>query len=160
MTNISLDDLFFSLESSAADLHDASDLGNQALADAEKRLIAANIGFEVWYSSPLERSDAEGYSGADATRTEIVDLLGFAQAEDKWCLATKRVKLVSGFFEGDTGCPYTDSFLESPPVPLLKQSRNLRIKAVAALPMFLEELTRAIQDMTQNLSQATEGLVS
>ena len=158
MTEVNLDTIFSSLESSATEFNSASDLGNQTLMDAEKRLVSANIGIEAWYPVPLESTDAEGDIGPHDTSSHIVDFLGFARAEGKWCLVIKRIKRVSGFFEGDMNCPYTNEYLETPPAPLLKQSRSLRMKALAVLPKFLVQITDEVRSKTLELSEATEKL--
>ncbi|MCP4233323.1 MAG: hypothetical protein GY770_07015 [Aestuariibacter sp.] len=158
MTEVNLDTIFSSLESSAAEFNSTSDLGNQTLIDAEKRLVTANIGIEVWYPEPLESTDAEGDIGPLDVSSYIVDILGFARTKGKWCLVIKRIKRVSGFFEGDMNRPYTNEYLETPPVPLLKRSRSLRIKALAALPEFLAQITKDIRSKTFELSEATHKL--
>ena len=158
MTEVNLNSIFSSLESQAAELNSASDTANQALADAEKRLVALNIGMEIWCPRPLECAEAEGGTGPYETIVEVVNLLGFARAEGKWCLAVKQVRRVSGFFEGDTNCPYTNEFLETPPAPLLKQSRSLRISALEALPEFLAQITEHVQSKVQEISVAASKL--
>ncbi len=160
MTNLNLDTIFSSLESSATEFNSVSDLGNQTLMDAEKRLVSANIGIEVWYPSPLESTDAEGDIGPLDTSSHIVDFLGFARTEGKWCLVVKRIKRVSGFYEGDMNCPYTNEYLETSPAPLLKQSRSLRMKALAVLPEFLVQITEEVRSKTLELSEATQKLES
>lgn len=158
MAEVNLNSIFSSLESQAAELSSASDIANQALADAEKRLVALNVGIEIWYPKPLGCADAVGGTGPSETIAEVIDVLGFARAEGKWCLAVKQVRRVSGFFDGDTNCPYTNEFLVTSPAPLLKQSRSLRINALEALPEFLSQITEHVRSKVQEISIATSKL--
>jgi hypothetical protein len=149
MTDPKLDSIFCSLEASAFDLNKASEAANKALRDAEKRLVALEIGMEAWYPQPLETTDWNGRLGPDDNNAEVASLLGFCRMDGKWCLAVKRTRFVHGFFEGDTNCPYTNPIPESPPAPLLKQSRSMRVKAVTALPGFLKYLNDKVSNTSR-----------
>lgn len=155
MTEVTLDSIFSSLESSAKELNNASDVANQTLAEAEQRLVNSNIGIEVWYPKILTCTDSEGGVGAYEKSIDIIDVLGFARVEGKWCLAIKSIRRVSGFYQGDEDCPYTNEFIETPPSPLLKQSRTLRIKAVAALPGFIEHILKEVRSTIHEVTKAT-----
>jgi len=160
MTDVDLDSAFTSLENSASRFNSVSDTANRALADAEARLVGLNIGIEVWHQTGIEISLPTGRSGADDTRDHIIDVLGFARINGKWCFAVQKVRKTSGFFEGDLSCPYTDEFLESPPVPLLKQSRSVRINALKQLPAFLKQVNEEVNATTLNLTDTIEALAS
>ena len=87
MTEVNLDSIFSSLQNSATQLNEASETANAALAEAEARLVALNIGIEVWHPTPLAVADSEYGRGPYETSEEVVDLLGFARVKGKWRLA-------------------------------------------------------------------------
>ena len=158
MTEVNLNSLFSSLESQANQLNSVAESANQALEAAQTRLVNLNIGVEIWHSKPLDRSDLDGSTNPNDTSIEVLSLLGFSKVDGKWCLALKKVRHESGFFEGDMSCPYTNEYLESPPVPLLNQSRNLRLSALNMLPKFLEEISEYVSNMLQELSNTNSKL--
>ena len=158
MTEVNLNSLFSSLETQANQLNSVAESANQALEAAQNRLVNLNIGFEFWHPKPLERSDLTGSTKAHDTSTEILSLLGFAKVEGKWCLALKKVRHESGFFEGDMNSPYTNEYLETQPVPLLSQSRNLRLAALNLLPEFLEQLSEQVSNLLKDLSNTNSKL--
>lgn len=158
MTEVNIHSILSSIESSAEELNAVSDSANRLLAEVEERLVKYNIGFEIWFGPPLARSDSEGGVGARETSTEMVDLLGFAKAEGSWCLAVKRVRRVSGFFQGDLDSPYQNDYLEASALPLVKQSRDMRTSAAELLPRFLECVLKQVRGRTQQVSEATSRL--
>lgn len=158
MTETNLSSIFSSLESRANALNRASYTANQTLTDAEAKLVALNIGVEQWFPKALERTDADGGIGPHETTEHIEDVLGFARVDGKWCFAVKKIKRVSGFYEGDMTCPYENEYIEVNPVPLLKQSRSLRINAIEVLPEFLEQILVHVSQKLEKLNEATEKL--
>lgn len=160
MTEVNINSLFSSLETQANQLNSVAESANNALEAAQNRLVNLNIGIEHWHPIPLDRSDQTGSTEAHDTSIEIRFLLGFAKVDGKWCLAVKKVRHESGFFEGDMGCPYTNEYLETPAVPLLSQSRNLRLTALNMLPEFLEQLSDHVNNLLQELSNTNSKLQS
>jgi len=160
MTKNNLSSIFSSLESQANALNRASDTANQTLIDAEEKLISLNIGVEQWFPKALESTDADGGINPHETTEHIEDILGFARVEGKWCFAVKKIKRVSGFYEGDMGCPYENQYIEAKPAPLLKQSRSLRINAIEVLPEFLEQILEHVSQKLEKLNEVTEKLAS
>src|SRR5690606_15682363 len=155
MSHFDLKSIFSSLESSAATLNDASDAANKTLIDAESFLVGLNIGLESWYPTALETTDPIGGAGLRETSHHFADFLGFSRSEGKWCFVIKRMKFVSGFYHGDEECPYTNEYLETPPAPLLKHSRGLRIKALGVLPEFLSQISKQVQTKALEVSKAS-----
>ncbi len=153
MKESNLNSILSNLEAKSSALNTASETANQIISEIETKLISLNIGIEHWYTPPLGSSDCEG--GAHETTACIEDLLGFSRVDGKWCLSVKRVKSVSGFFEGDLSCPYENKYLESAPSPLLNQSRNLRIRAIEVLPNFLENILTQVGNHFEKIKSAT-----
>jgi len=159
MTETNLSSIFSSLETQANALNRASDTANQTLIDAEEKLIALNIGVELWFPKALESTDVEGSINLHDTTEHIEDVLGFARIDGKWCFAVKKLKRVTGFYDGDINCPYENVYLEAKPAPLLKQSRVLRINAIEVLPEFLEQVLTQVTDKLERLNESTERLL-
>ncbi len=158
MSEVNLNSIFSSLETQAKQLNEISDEANHMLSMVEQRLIDLNIGLEIWYSDPLERSDSEGNISSHETSTERVKFLGFARTDGKWCFAVKTFRIVNGFYQGDMDCPFQNNFAEGQPVPLLKQSRDLRIRALEVLPKFLEKIDKDIKTKIHDLEIAKSRL--
>jgi hypothetical protein len=158
MTEVGLKAIFPSLEAQAARLNEASDNANQLLTVIENRLIALNIGLEVWHSEPVHIGDAKGNLGPYETSSQVVQKLGFARIEGKWCLALKPVCQVDGFFQGDTDCPYQNQYSADAPTSLLKASRGLRINALQAMPKFLAELNERIGSTIRQIEDTADQL--
>jgi len=157
-TEVDFQTIFASLESQSARLNEASDNANQSLAAVEARLVRLNIGLELWHTSPIDSTDSTGNLGPHETSSRTVQVLGFARVDGKWCLAVKPMRLVSGFYEGDTNCPFENRYLEGPTVPLLKASRATRIAGLAAIPDFLVEIGERMAATVSALENAASKL--
>src|ERR1700728_3797385 len=142
MTDVNIEDIFSALEAQATRLNEASAQANQSLASTEKRIVALNIGFEVWLDEPIFVGEREGGAGPYETSTTPIKVLGLARIDGKWVLAVKPMKYVDGFYEGDTSSPYRDQFADGEAIPVLSASRALRIAALQGLPQFLQKLSQ------------------
>ena len=151
MTEVTLDNAFSALEKLAKNLNDSSDEVNRALADSETKLVSLNIGLEIWYPQELDRRDATGSMRPNEVIDHVSDVLGFARVGGKWCLAVKRVTVATGYYEGDPECSYTNEYLDRAPEPLLRQSRNLRIKALTILPDFLKHIANQVSETSKKV---------
>ena len=158
MTEVTLHNAFSSLEQLAKNLNDSSDEVNRALADAEAKLVSLNIGLEIWHSEELDRRGATGSYRPNEVNEHVSDVLGFARVGGKWCLAVKSVTMATGFFEGDPDCPYTNEYLDRAPEPLMRQSRNLRIKALTVLPDFLKHMASDVRETSRKVEIAISRL--
>jgi hypothetical protein len=154
MMEINVDDVFPALEAQAERLNKVSDEANRKLAAIEKRLVDLNIGLEYWHERPVHRDDSVGTFSRDDTREQLVQLLGFARVDGTWCLALKPIRLVNGFFEGDTSAPFQNRYSGGKVVPLLQASRDLRIVSLDAMPHFLTEFNEHIQSAAEVIEKA------
>jgi hypothetical protein len=142
----------------ATRLNAESDSANATLSAIEEELVEANVGIEVWLRRGLLSTDAERSTAGETIQT--AHWLGFAKVEGEWCLAIKLMRFVSGFFEGDSSCPYQDEFGAGDPVRLLRSSRQLRIAALEVLPELIELLTAEAQRCAQTITDAKQLLVN
>jgi hypothetical protein len=140
------------LESTARSLNKDSDSVNALLQRIEKRLVDANIGFEIWLPQPLSRSEAKKEAGAENSAFER--RLGFARVFGGWCLAVKEVRTRFGYFQGNTDCPWSDEHLEKEPIPLEQAGREERITALRLMPALLEALEAKAKEAIQTIAEA------
>jgi hypothetical protein len=158
MTEVAIQSLIPSLEAKAARLNAASDKANQILTNVERQLVDLNLGVEVWFDHPIHSTDLEGDVGATSTSKRVVQLLGFAKVLGKWSLAVKPMRLESGFFEGDMGCPFENRYSDGSPTFLLKASRSLRFAAVEVLPKFLAQVEDRVDKILEGVDRASAEL--
>jgi hypothetical protein len=152
MVDTTIESRLASLESTAQSLNKASDSVNALLDRFEKRLVDANIGFEVWLPQPLSRMEGKKDPGAENIALER--RFGFARVFGGWRLAVKEVKTRFGFFEGDTNCPWSDEHLEAAPIPLSQAGRDERIMALQFMPALLEALDIRAKEALETIAEA------
>ena len=154
MVDTTLSSRFSSLAATAAKLNKASESLNEILDSFERRLVDANVGLEVWVQDSLSQTDAKEREDAGKVSVCFERRLGFSKVDGKWCVAVKEVRVVSGFYEGDENCPYTDEYLAEDPSPLSRSSRNERIAAVALLPKLVAALEHAAANAVESIERA------
>lgn len=154
MNDLNTNDLFSSLSDSASTLNSYSDSCNKKLKDAQERLASLNIGLEFWLDRPISRSDQKGDIGANDNSTEIIKRLGFSRLNGSWVLAVKTVRSVSGFYQGDMDCPYTNEYVDKDPDALLDSPRELRLAALKSLPEFLYGYNNLVCELNSELSKS------
>lgn len=155
MTEVAVRFALSALESQAGRLNEISDEVNKKLTEIENRIVSLNIGLEFWYSVPVHRDDSVGTFSYDDTTEQLIQVLGFARVDNKWCIAVKPIKLVKGFFEGDYNCPFENPYAAGKVVPLLQSSRDLRIASLAAMQDFLTKLTEHVQSVNRTIEKTT-----
>ncbi len=137
--------------SAATRLNADSDSANATISAIEKHLVDENVGLEVWLPQVVTSADPEG---STLEKTWAATRLGFTKLDGEWQLAVKPVRFVTGFFEGDTSCPYQEEFVAGDPVPLLKSSREIRIRALKLLPDLIEQLTEEAERCSDTIGEA------
>lgn len=144
--------LLSTLSDRAAKLNAESDSLNSILATVERRLVEANVGVETWVKQALSSTDHVGDLFQPTTWTALH--LGFAKVEGKWCIATKSTRYVSGFFEGDTNCPFTNQYADGDPSPVSKASRDVRVLALEQLPLLIQAVTESAESCLDSIERA------
>lgn len=146
--------LLSSFQESARELNAESDVINKTLNTVQERLVYSSAGIPCWFPRPLSTEET-----TESTRLEQVYIerrLGFAKANGNWCLAVKGIKVRSGYFQGDTNCPYTNESLASEPMPLAQARRDERVKALEFLPEFIELMNSEVKKATQTIRESKE----
>jgi len=134
MEKMDLAEALSRLESVAQELNAESDTINPILRRVEEGLASLKVGLEVWLDEPLlgEQNKTIGRgSWETGTWTEL--RLGYARCKEGWSLAVKRIRVETGFFEGDPDAPYRNEYEDSKPLPLLTLSREVRVAALGCL---------------------------
>jgi hypothetical protein len=145
------------LDATAQELNQASNSINATLNAIEKVLGGINVGLEIWLSAPLTRTDAEGSMTTDSVWIE--QRLGYARINGKWCLAVKRLRFHSGFFEGDRSCPFQNEFRDGPEIPLAQASREARIEALGMLSELVALLDSAAKAKLAKIKESESLLI-
>ena len=154
MTDVHIKHLLSALENSATQLNLAADQANTILKTTEENLVALEIGLEFWSSAPIAKKSRTGSLGPNDLHT-----MGICKVGKKWCLATKPVKLVSGFYQGDMNCPFEDQFDDGDPKSIADSSREMRVIAYGYLPEFLGEYLEHVNKQSQKLNQVSQSLM-
>lgn len=137
------------LEGKADLLNESTARANKLLEEASQRIAGMNIGLEFWYSKAISQIDPSGDDWYE---------MGFAKIEGAgWVLSARLVRTVSGFYQGDADCPYTNTSYDAP-FPMLKASRELRIAAVTHLKEFLGEFAHFVSQTTVKVEHAAGRL--
>ena len=151
MTDVN--DIFKTLESQSKELNLAAEKANKLLEDTQRRLADLNTGIEVWCNWPLQEGEATGSSRPDKMQKQISTYFGYAKVGGNWVLAIKDIREESGFYEEDTGQPFSNDFLARGPSPILEQSRTIRLKAAGILPKLLDRILKDQRTLIQKLNR-------
>jgi hypothetical protein len=141
VTEHTLHDRLASLEQTAQSLNNKSNTVNDLLLNVKEKLVAYNIGLEVWLKPALSSTEeGDGW---------LEQQLGFTKVDGDWDLAVRGVKIRSGY----NSTP--EPVVVEPPSSLSYASRRERITAVRLLPALLEAIEgeaaqaiKAIEDAT------------
>lgn len=153
MNNTSIENIFSALSNNASILNSHSESCNAKIKDTQERLVSLNIGLEYWLSNPISRSDQNGDIGVNDNSTETIKRLGFTRLNGVWMLAVKTVRSVSGFYQGDLECPYTNEYVDKEPEPLLDTPREIRLSALKYLPDFLDGYNDLVHNLNTELAK-------
>jgi hypothetical protein len=135
----------------AVTLNQETDSYTKSLAELEKKLLKMNLGIQAWV--PLIEVAKSGMPSRD---TCIRPMLGYAKTDEGWGFAIQELRIERGFYEGDESCPYENHYEDEPPKPLLKSSRELRIRAAREIEPLLEALKLRAEEVLPMLRQASE----
>lgn len=133
MAGTSLADAFGRLDGLAERLNSESNALNSTIELVESRLVALNVGLPVWLDhSLLNEEEPPGADKWGRTQKSVRLRLGFAKINGAWRLATSRVHVESGYYEGGSD-GYEDSYTDDVQ-PLSAASREVRVLALEKLP--------------------------
>jgi hypothetical protein len=129
---------------------------NKLFASVNDRLSEMNFGTEVWLlDDPIEATDPNDWDDDAGMRTEPwrdATLLGYCEIEDEWQLAVKDTVLVDKISR--QGHSYQEVRNSRQPIPLLKSSRIIRMKAASLIPSLLDEIKSETQRLLKSLDEA------
>lgn len=139
------------LSTLALTINKETDSYTQSLVALEAKLNALGLGIRAWV--PLYEQANSG----DPSRSSSKRLLfGYGKSDDGWGFLVQEVRVERGYFQGDTDCPWEETYEDEPPKSLLKSSRELRISAAAKLEDLLNVLVTRANDVIPTLQKAKE----
>jgi hypothetical protein len=137
-------------------LNQNSDRANSIIAALNKKLAAMNFGLEVWLDySALQTGDWETKNPNQTQklpRQKQMTYLGYCHIQNSWQLAAKSGTLVEDY-DRDSDEVYTE-LTEVIYEPLLKTSRERRVKALPLVPRLLDELKREAESVLRSIDEA------
>jgi hypothetical protein len=127
-----IDEALTRLAMKAATLRDATEAANELIQKANQQLAAMNLGMEVWLGEPFGMAEISGMT--------LPAFLGFTKTGDCWQLA---VRVFPGGSKVD--------------VPLVRQSRDLRVRAAPHVQGLIQAITSQVDDLLQAAQPPTPG---
>jgi hypothetical protein len=134
----------------AETINKETDAYTQSLAQLENKLNKLNLGIEVWVA--LRASASTGNPKRDSY---VRTLLGYAKTSEGWGFAVQDERVERGYFQGDSDCPWENTYEETPPKLLLKASREVRIEAAGRIEELLQALQSRAEEVVPTLRQAS-----
>jgi hypothetical protein len=148
----SMDTIFESLQQTTHRLNSTADAANELIRSANERL--AEIGAGVPYASNICELSRESHSKYDeAADIEVdagfdVEVLSYGKIYGKWQLGIE----LRHFVPGEGGPAEGYDFVGADDLPLLNADREIRIRAAAKLPAFLQEYRDYLEDLADELN--------
>ena len=148
------------LSNLARQLNQKSDKLNSIITEVNQKLLALNIGIEVWLKNePLTMADHSTFNaeGEPCLPWSEATILGYAEVDDEWQLAVKHCLLA----DKEVNPRFTRTIVtvtnSTDPTPLSHASRTLRTKAMCRIPTLLDHLKAAAQRTVQSIEEAEKA---
>ena len=153
---VPINDSLSELSDLSKQLNTETDALNDVIEAVEARLAKMQVGVSVWDDTLLDKSVESTCAPGGSNRVGIAYgyVIGYVKLADGWRIASKAVKEVSGFYEGDSECPYADLEDESAPTPLLKAPRHVRVEAAGQLEALIVLLKRRVESFIQDIEKS------
>ena len=143
----------------AKELNQTTDEINGIISTVNEKLAALNLGVEAW----LDPSTISKIPAADLTVTHLhrstasTPVLGYAKLEDAWQLAIKEEKII---YQWNDDAREEEEVSEDSYRPLLKASRDVRLRALEQLPQLLDALKRQGEAVMKTIARAQKAAES
>ena len=141
----------------AKELNQTTDEINSIISTVNEKLAALNLGVEAW----LDPSTTSKIPAADLTvtthlhrSTASMPVLGYAKLEDAWQLAIKEEKII---YQWNDDAREEEEVSEDSYRPLLKASRDVRLRALEQLPQLLDALKRQGEAVLKTIARAQKA---
>ena len=139
----------------AKELNQTTDEINSIISTVNEKLAALNLGVEAW----LDPSTTSKIPAADMTvtthlQTASMPVLGYAKLEDAWQLAIKEEKII---YQWNDDAREEEEVSEDSYRPLLKASREVRLRALEQLPQLLDALKRQGEAVLKTIARAQKA---
>jgi hypothetical protein len=138
-----------------------SDQVNEMITSINRRLVQLNFGLEVWYEKDFvlkgDYIHRTRQKNMPAVRYYQAVLLGYVRFERGWQLGLKSI-LISEYLDPKSGWEIADVELVHAPTPLLKASRDHRIKAMGLIDGLLEQIKTEAEIMIRDANGASKAV--
>jgi len=140
----------------AKELNQTTNEINGIISTVNEKLAALNLGVEAW----LDPSTTSKIPAADMTVTHLhrstasTPVLGYAKLEDAWQLAIKEEKII---YQWNDDAREEEEVSEDSYRPLLKASRDVRLRALEQLPQLLDALKRQGEAVMKTIARARKA---
>ncbi len=139
-------------------LNEKSDKTNAIITKINSKLAALNFGLEVWYEQDIEGDNfRKVYPGQQGLlpRQKSVTYLGYCNVETGWQLATKVGQLIEDY-DQDSRETFTE-LTEVDFKPLLKEAREVRVKALPLVPRLLDKVKQQAESLIESIEDAEKA---
>ena len=136
----------------ARELNAETDSLNGVIQSLEDQLAASKVGVAIWLPHLLDESAP---TREDESREIFTEgwLLGYAKIGDAWRIAVKRVLRVS-IIDGSRDVVREDVEDQTPPMPLTKAPRVVRVEAAQHLESLIEALATRVRRYISSIKDA------
>jgi|SRR4051812_23022424 hypothetical protein len=144
------------LEPLSVRLNAASDELTKALEAIQHKLNALALGVEVFLGSPSQELRRDVVGVANDIRTLRIHELGYGRIGDGWGLIVRSCIYTQSFDSSSNEWDFTSPEPENIEgyKPLLKASRDMRVKAVALIPDLIKALRKSADAVIKAVEQA------
>ena len=147
------------LTSLAKTLNEKSDRANEIITSINQRLAELSFGLEVWHENHFVSAGDTYYQNEDEDMTgpEYFDvvLLGYYRFDDGWQLALKS-GVIHRYIDAHYGSQVDEVTSSNRPTPLLKGSREERIRAMHLIPELLKQIEDLAEGVIADIDKAAE----
>lgn len=128
------------LSTASEALNNVSDIFNSQIRVIEEALASYNVGVTAWVHAYTDASDLYDSSGNVTGAIDVDYSIGYDKSGGKWCLM---VASSSDYYPGRSEWV------------LLDAPRQIRIKAIGAIPKLIEALVAKANQLAEEISKKT-----
>lgn len=140
------------LEKLSARLNQKSDSINETIQKIQDKVNSFNIGLETWLKYGFRSEELPGLGDAQFSTTHEIGL-GYAKISDRWCFAVRKKEIFWVRTESGDWDRTGENLIEEPKA-LLTASREIRIAALGALQILIDDIQKKVEDALSEIENA------